>query len=110
MVKANKAQQKGNDKAYEKNLAKAKKYDESINAGKRATDKIIADKTNSGYSVNETAKTRYTHTGRVIVASLLLTPVAGAAILGSDIYRANKYGAEAGGFVKGSQYTTERKY
>lgn len=110
VVKADKAYQKGNDKAYEKQISKIKQYDESINAGKKYAEKIKADYSKNGYKVDEQSKTRYTHAGRVIATSLLLTPVAGIALFGIDAYRANKYGAEAGGFVKGSKYSVERKY
>ena len=110
VVKANKAYQKGNDKAYEKQISKVKQYDESIDAGKKICEKITTDSSKNGYKVDKQTKVRYTHVGRVAAASLLLTPLAGVALFGVDVYRSNKYGAEAGGFVKGSKYSVERKY
>ena len=108
-VKAQKAYQKGNDKAYEKHMNESKAADKAIKAGNQLTKKLVADAKKNGYTVNSIDKTRYTHVGRHVVANLVAGPVGNVAVASLDAYRAKTFGAEAGGVVGGKKYNVIKK-
>lgn len=108
-IKAQKAYQKGNDKAYEKHMREANEADKAIKAGNQLTKKLVGDAKKNGYTVNSIEKTRYTHTGRQIVGHLLAGPAGNVAVTALDAYRVKTYGDEAGGVVKGKKYNVIRK-
>lgn len=109
-VKAEKAFQKGNDEKYNKYKSKAKEYDDAIEAGKKVSKKLISEANNKGYTVDSVTRSRYTHVGRLTVATYL-GGIPGALTIGAiDSYRSKKYGNEVGGFVEGKQYKVTRSH
>lgn len=108
-IKAQKAYQKGNDKAYEKHMNQSKEAEKSIKAGNQLTKKLVSDAKKNGFTVNSIDKTRYTHVGRQIVGNLVAGPVGNVAVSALDAYRVNTYGAESGGVVKGKKYNVIKK-
>ena len=82
----------------------------SIAEGEKIRNKLLSEANEKGYRVQEIGKTRYTHTGRMILASLLTTPAIGTlSVAAIDVHRARKYGSEAGGVVYGTKYNVSRK-
>lgn len=108
-IKAQKAYQKGKDKAYQKHMNEVNEADKAIKAGNQLTKKLVADAKKNGYTVNSIDKTRYTHTGRQLVGHLVAGMGGNLAVSALDVYRAKTYGDEAGGIVKGKKYNVIRK-
>ena len=108
-IKAQKAYQKGKDEKFKKYADKAKEYDTAVEAGKNLTKKLVSDATKKGYRVSSIDKTRYTHTGRMMVSTFLAGPSGAAAVGVVDAYRAKTYGSDAGGVIAGKKYKAIRE-
>lgn len=107
-IRANKAYQKGNDEKYSKHTAKIKEYEDAIKAGDKLTKKLIADSKASGYTVKSIDKMRYTHAGQMALGAFMLGPGGAVGVGIIDLARSSMYGEEAGGIVKGTQYSVTR--
>lgn len=107
-IKANKAYQKGNDKRSQKYKSVADEARKAMRSGDALSKRLISDADKKGYDVRSVNKTHYTHKGRMILSTMLAGPTGALTVAAIDSYRANAYGAEAGGFVQGNKYSVYR--
>jgi hypothetical protein len=107
-AKANKAYSKGNDKRSQKYKSVADEARKAMRSGDALSNRLIRDAGKKVYDVRSTSKTRYAHKGRMILSTMLAGPTGALTVAAVDAYRANAYGAEAGGIVQSKKYNVYR--
>lgn len=101
--------QKKKEKAKE--LEKLDKdLEKSISAGEKLIDKYVREAKQNGVSIGSRKATIYASSGkRYLTAHLIGGLPADLVVGGVDIYRARRYGNEAGGFVEGNEYYLKKR-
>ena len=99
-----KAARKGDTEKVKELTNARKEADRAIAAGRKTQEKMLGEARKNNVQISAKKTVRYVNTGKMVMANII-AGIPGSLTIGMlDVATANRYGAEAGGFVEGTKY------